>query len=140
MAAPCCLAFWLIVASTLAVGTLRAQIQWILRTPANSPPPRSGAGIAHDWLRGRTVLFGGGLARSGASFNDTWEWDGTTWTRMFPATSPRPQFVVSMAYDLARGKTVFLESGGNSDTWEWDGTNWTQRVTAVSPGIRSGSA
>src|SRR5262245_13451454 len=32
---------------------------WQLRSPAQSPPPRSGHALAYDLARGRTVLFGG---------------------------------------------------------------------------------
>ena len=34
--------------------------------------------LAFDAARGRTVLFGGGNG-AGATFDDTWEWDGSTW-------------------------------------------------------------
>ena len=37
--------------------------------------------MAYDSARERIVLFGGRTDRSG-DLNDTWEWDGRTWTRV----------------------------------------------------------
>ena len=61
-------------------------------TPSNNmPPARFGNGIAYDAAREQVVLFGGGVTCcSGNYFNDTWVWDGTTWTQVFPVTSPLP--------------------------------------------------
>ena len=94
--------------------------------------------MAYDTARGRVVLFGG---YNGNYLDDTWEWDGTTWTQR--ATSgPSPRMHPAMAYDTARGRVVlFGGSNGNylGDTWEWDGTTWTQRATS-GPASRYGHA
>ena len=96
--------------------------------------------MTYDSLRGRVVLFGG----SGGGFlNDTWEWDGSTWTRVFPANSPGPR-QTELAYDSVRMCTVSF-GGWNgaaqrlSDTWTWDGTNWTQRSPTNVPTGRQGA-
>jgi hypothetical protein len=99
---------------------------WTQRTPAQSPPARSGHGLAFDLVRGRTVLFGG------SGFADTWEWDGTTWFPRAPAQSPPARYGHALAYDALRSRTVLF--GGQdqttqqpfADTWEWDGSAWTQ--------------
>ncbi len=46
--------------------------------PVPGPSPRFGHGITFDSNRGVTVLFGG-LTAKGVS-NETWEWDGESWT------------------------------------------------------------
>jgi hypothetical protein len=42
--------------------------------------------MAYDLGRQRVVLFGGWNGTSNVS--DTWEWDGSNWTRRSPAASP----------------------------------------------------
>jgi hypothetical protein len=39
---------------------------------------------------GKIVMFGGSDG-SGATIDETWEWDGTDWTRRTPATRPSPR-------------------------------------------------
>ena len=104
---------------------------WTQATPATSPPARLGHTLAYDPIRDRVVLFGGAGTTSGApTFGDTWEWDGTTWTQLTPATAPAPRYHHAMVYFAGRsrmllfgGTTGFL--GTQGDTWEWDGTTWT---------------
>jgi galactose oxidase-like protein len=79
--------------------------------------------MVYDAARGRVLLFGGNPGAPTAT-NDTWEWDGSTWTRRTPATSPPGRFLHAMAYDTARHRAVlFGGTGGNSiptgDTWEY---------------------
>ena len=39
---------------------------------------------------------------------DAWTWDGSTWTKQAPATSPSVRFEASMAYDAATGTVVLF--------------------------------
>jgi hypothetical protein len=76
--------------------------------------------VAYDAATGNMVLFGG----TGASgpLDGTWVWDGATWTRQFPKTSPRARYVASMAYDAATGNVVLFGGYAGallSDTWIW---------------------
>ncbi|MFO7559880.1 MAG: hypothetical protein R6X10_13685, partial [Desulfobacterales bacterium] len=94
--------------------------------------------MAHDWGRQRAVLFGGRDATN-TNLGDTWEWDGQTWIRMNPATSPAARWYLAMAFDLARSRVVLFGGDGGGvrgDTWEWDGVNWVQRLPATSPSPR----
>ena len=92
--------------------------------------------MAYDAAIGKIVLFGG-FGPSGLGFNvfygDTWTYNGTTWTKEAPATSPRARQSASMAYDAAIGEIVVFsgsgESGAVSDTWTYDGTTWSQQGT-----------
>ena len=79
--------------------------------------------------RGQQVhLFGG---YNGISFlQDTWTWNGSTWTEHAPDTSPRGRRSAGLAYDRAR-KEILLFGGWDgfeffADTWTWDGSAWTE--------------
>jgi len=69
---------------------------WHQLSPATSPSPRLGVAMAYDATAGNVVLFGGTSINPpgspGTYFNDTWTWDGVTWTQQFPAIS-RPGIV-----------------------------------------------
>ncbi len=99
------------------------------------PSPRSDHAMAYDSARRVTVLFGGdtGGGAGGTLSDETWEWNGTAWTRRIVA-GPAARSQHAMAYDAARGVTVLF--GGyrngveNGETWEWNGTSWTQRPAA----------
>ena len=91
-----------------------------------SPPARYGAAMDYDAATGTVILFSG--AGGSSTLNDTWSWDGNTWTQLHPATSPSPRYYLAMAYDAATS-TVLLFGGFNSgyfdDSWSWNGTTWT---------------
>ncbi|MEI7769670.1 MAG: kelch repeat-containing protein [Chloroflexales bacterium] len=111
---------------------------WHQILPATSPPPRFGHAMAYDPLRNQVLLFGG---YNGTSRNDTWTWDGTTWTLLSPPTSPPRRWGHTLTYDVGRGRIVLfggaIDTGGfYSDTWEWDGTTWLKRTPTVSPPAR----
>jgi hypothetical protein len=131
------------------------------------PPARSGHGMDYDNLRDRVVLVGGmskstvqvqvsvwvsGWFGSGhyetqtqqqvkvQFFNDTWESDGSVWTRVAD-TGPEPRMGCGLVYD---GKTMLLFGGKNDsaffkNTWEWDGKHWTQRQD-IGPAARAFAA
>lgn len=109
---------------------------------AAAPSARGWADMAFDAARGQAVLFGG-LA-GGTANDETWLWDGETWTLAEPENSPSPRFTHAMVYDEAR-EVVVLYSGLEAqfsttpigDTWEWDGTNWTEVKTPASPPART---
>lgn len=97
--------------------------------------------MAYDRNRDVIVLFGG--RKAGVELDDTWEWDGSTWTQRFPMDSPSPRFAHRMEFD-PKGGGVLLFGGlkevpdldFKSDTWRWDGVNWTQLTPAHTPSER----
>ncbi|MCA8951446.1 MAG: hypothetical protein KDE27_18205 [Planctomycetes bacterium] len=102
---------------------------WLVRP---GPGPRFEAGaLVHRWSRGLTLAFGGG---------QTFEFDGRTWERRTPASSPPAKRLFACAYDLLRDRVVLFGgvevSGLAGDTWEWDGVTWTQRTTTGPPARR----
>jgi RHS repeat-associated protein len=104
--------------------------------------------MVYDSVRHVVVLFGGSYyTLSGGVYtyvqsNQTWLWNGSTWTQAHPVTSPPARAGAFMSFDASVGKSV-LFGGRNaawaamSDTWTWDGSNWTQESPAVSPPARA---
>jgi hypothetical protein len=45
------------------------------------------------------------------------DWNGTTWTRQHPATSPPAQAEAAMAYDAVTSTAVLFSEDGS--TWTW---------------------
>jgi hypothetical protein len=89
------------------------------------------------------VLFAGNSDLE-ERLDDTWIWDGSTWTQVFPTVSPSPRGfnTQAMAYDAAIGKVILFGGYGVDgflgDTWVWDGKakTWTQLFPATSPSPR----
>ncbi|HEX9892793.1 MAG TPA: hypothetical protein VGA78_02670 [Gemmatimonadales bacterium] len=92
-------------------------------------------GFVFDLGRNRFVAFGGSSG-PGRPAGDTWEYDGTSWTRLAPA-GPPPRQAHVMVFDERRGRTlVFGGMGAGAsgqpppsldDTWEFDGRTWVRR-------------
>jgi cysteine-rich repeat protein len=115
---------------------------WTQVTPATSPSGRT-APLAYDAARKQVVMFGGTPDLTPNSGNvvpldETWLWDGATWTQAFPAHKPPARFTHTLANDPVRNEVV-LFGGDNGtgtifgDTWVWDGTDWTQRQPMHAP-------
>jgi hypothetical protein len=111
---------------------------WTQSAPAHTPKERQGPSMAFDAIRSQVVLFGGydplGGHHANHSFNDTWTWDGTDWTKRAPAHMPSGRAAPGMAYDGGRGVVLlFGGAAGTSwfgDTWTWDGADWAVPMRA----------
>lgn len=119
-------------------GTNWSQLQ-----PLASPPAAAGMELVHDALRGVVVMYGGVNTSpfGGASVDQTWEFDGATWTQRSTVVTPGGLGHYGACFDLLRARLVLY--GGTPDTffpiaangtWEYDGTNWAQVATTASPG------
>jgi hypothetical protein len=67
------------------------------------------------------VLFGG---QGNATYNDTWTWNGTTWTLQMPSVAPPIRLQLAIAYDGGHGQVVIFGGNNyfqytNNDTWVW---------------------
>ncbi len=95
------------------------------------PPFRYAHALAYDEIHHTTVLFGGyGTPEPSKDYlQDTWEWNGTTWTRT-AVTGPAARFHHSMTFNAKRGRIMLL--GGRranvrfADAWEWNGSAWDE--------------
>jgi hypothetical protein len=112
-------------------------VTWMQMQPTARPSPRRCASMTYDPTRGVCVLFGGGISGSGTPvLNDTWEWNGSTWTQSMPTVRPPARWGSYLAAD---GTGHVLLSGGGAgfielnDTWTWDGVAWQQLAPPVQP-------
>jgi len=118
------------------------SVRWVQLSPVNSPSPRSSFAMTYDGDSGKVVVFGGD---SGTQYlNDTWTFDGFTWTHVATRTAPPPRANAQMTYDSVSHKVVLFGGfdGVNflGDTWLWDGTalEWTQAMPVHQPTAVSG--
>lgn len=101
---------------------------WNPRTPPVSPSPRQAHQLVYDRARGVVVLAGGTDDGVTTVFDDTWEWDGVTWTRRTAPLQLDPRYYCAASYDAFRQQVVVFggfASGGSTrlpDTWEYHGT------------------
>ncbi|PZS00744.1 MAG: hypothetical protein DLM69_06030 [Candidatus Chloroheliales bacterium] len=87
---------------------------WQQVHPAAAPPTREMPALAYDAGRHRMVLFGGlgfdaSLPNNGnLNYNDTWEYNGTTWTQARTDVAPPERFRAGLIYDKVRGRLVLF--------------------------------
>lgn len=128
---------------------------WAQFVVSPSPGPRTQSAMAYDAARRSMILFGGAaidlVAGVGLADAETWEWNGSAWSKRSPATSPSARFAHAMTSTVRGGAPRVLLFGGSPNnraalvgtTWEWDGTanggagNWIDVSPAVGPSPRS---
>lgn len=101
---------------------------WILRdsgweSVSTSGPTTGSAALCDNPSRGGLTLVSDGFIR-----RNTWEWNGSDWTKW--DVTPPGRYQPSIAFDTDRN--VMVLSGGNQrdmsdpfdETWEWDGRHW----------------
>jgi hypothetical protein len=95
---------------------------------------------------GNKIVLFGGTGVSGP-LNDTWEWDGSTWTSLASPSSPPARQGAALA---TWNKTVILFGGSDGiptpmgpmalhDTWGLTGGIWTQLTPMTYPPAGGGS-
>ena len=89
-----------------------------------------------------TLVYGGRIGPYPPSnvMDDTWLWDGVTWTKQTLASSPPARSYSAITFDPLRSESVLFGGwpANTPDTWVWDGTQWLQRTPATSPSGRHG--
>ena len=100
------------------------------------PSARFDTRMAWDAASHTSLLFGGNVstvAGTPSDLQDTWLWNGSTWTALSPATKPAARSDYALASNPAAGK-ITLAGGTATDgkTWQWNGTAWTD-VTPLAP-------
>lgn len=112
---------------------------WTQQSPSTSPFPRYKAEAAYLSLAGAVVMFGGQSSGTYANMlEETWLWNGTTWSQATPTTSPSARAGHAMAASASQA-IVFGGRSTNSflnDTWSFDGTQWTQLFPTTVPSVR----
>ncbi|MCR9248002.1 MAG: kelch motif-containing protein [bacterium] len=119
-----------------------AQSVWLPIPTSTSPTPRSGHAMAYDPIRDEIVLFGGATQ---FVVDDTWIFDGASWTQRSPATVPLARTEHALVFVPNTGTTLMYGGrdtnspvGFLDDTWEWNGTDWSRRMPANTPPARAG--
>ena len=120
-----------------SLWVLVAVVPMHLLAQSDVPRPFNRPGLVYDAARNVTVLFGG--YADGTRVDETWEWDGSEWTRR-DLVGPPARFTHGMVYDARRERVVLFGGWGNDDvtfgdTWEYDGRAWT-KVADTGPAPR----
>jgi hypothetical protein len=107
---------------------------WSQADPTHVPTAVTLPMMFMDPVNGRAEMFGG---FDGQFYQDiTWQWSGSDWSQLNPATSPTARGAAVAANDLVHN-TVVLWAGladvNPINTWTWDGTNWTLQSPAALP-------
>lgn len=122
---------------------------WIEQHPATFPSPVGGASMACDASRQQVILFGGlmgfdgvnGSNRVGTFSDQTWIWDGTTWTEQTISNPPPARMGGQMIYDQARQQVLLFGGNGPSgylnDMWLWHGDGWEKLAPGALPPMQT---
>ena len=79
----CCIS---IAFAASAAAALFSFPDWVELSPNASPPARSSLAMTYDPVSGKTIAFGG---FDGTGYlNDTWSFDGTSWTQIATQSVP----------------------------------------------------
>lgn len=116
--------------------------RWLLMSPDQAPPVFDYGYEPTCWdsVRGLVLLFAdtdfhAPYMSQIPEWNQTWAWDGRTWTqRPAPgAPSGHGSQPAAIAFDTARKSTVFFgHVKGTPTTWTFDGAAWRQASTSGS--------
>jgi hypothetical protein len=119
---------------------------WTQITTTANAGPRYQYGACFDSVRSRTVIYGGANSQLlGTPNNQTWEYQGTTWTQIATVGNPGPRNRPAVCFHAGLGRTVLFGGydGNNltNSTWLYDGTTWTQvAVVGSLPPARSSAS
>lgn len=96
---------------------------WTQKTTPTKPGARLLGAGGYDRTNSRVIMFGGFQGPAGSAYDDTWAWDGSTWTLVSTTVTPSTHLPM-IAWDPARRRLVLL-AGSYIDAWEWTGTDWS---------------
>jgi hypothetical protein len=119
--------------------------RWHEIQTGSGPSPTFGGEFVLDVPRKRVIAYGdpnGTLSRSGQE--ETWSFDGGTWTQLTRVHHPPPMYMPSLAYDNQLQEIVLfgvtydprVQSSlilGEAETWAWNGADWVQLHPVASP-------
>lgn len=99
------------------------------------PPPRGPGAMAYDAKRKVVVLYGGYHYGTDTYYEDTWEWDGRTWTQA--SDLGVGESYANMFYDSEHARILMYVSN-RQQMWEWSGTGWSM-ISNSGPPARFGA-
>jgi hypothetical protein len=141
-------AFGVAVFAFIAATDAKSQnVTWNQLAPTRAVPSRVAAASAYDPVSGLIILFGGvsGNFPFAVEHDDTWTFDGSTWRKLSPRTSPSKRSGSMLVFDEPSQKLVLFGGFDGTtvtyfnDTWIFDGASLTWRQTYVPnpPHVRS---
>jgi hypothetical protein len=117
--------------------------KWVEITPEKLPDCVNEGALVYQ-EHNETLMAVGGVCSVSQSFLDqTWEWNGTTWTEIKTGNSINRGTGLAVAYDSLRhyaliyGGTDMLQTKPRSTTQIYGAKNWRFAFTAVRPTPRS---
>jgi hypothetical protein len=120
---------------------------WQKITPTGAiPRGRVGHTMVYQPQTGKILMFGGFVETTYELLQDTWEWDGATWTQVVTNTPPPARREHAAIVDGQGKMVVFGGTGtgatpsgtmGLSDTWELTAGIWSLRSAATMIGTRN---
>ncbi|MBK8980160.1 MAG: hypothetical protein IPM29_30025 [Planctomycetes bacterium] len=109
-------------------------------TPPTPGPMVQSAAAAFD---GNDVVVFGGWTPAGRS-NQTWTWNGATWTQRTNVGTPPVARTAAAAATDASGQGMVLFGGDRANnpaaTWQWNGSTWQATTPSPMPSIRDSAA
>ena len=132
-------------------GTQWTQVNPVTKAPGTStgtPGVRYGAQVTVDPTTNKVVLFGGllittdsaGVPQTEAYANDTWQFDGTNWTKLAPSVAPPARENAGLTFDPIRNELVMFSGFAatyKTDTWGFSNGAWHQRIEGPTPKRRA---
>jgi hypothetical protein len=90
----------------------------------------------------RLVMFGGYSIAGGPAVDDTWTFDGSTWSKASAPSSPAPQSGAALAREQSGDLVLFggVNRIASNETWKWNGSTWLQLHPTASPSARSSAS
>ena len=123
------------------LATLATAQGWVDRTPANpltGPSSRAFPAMCWDAAHGYVLMFGGAPGSfGGGAVNETWSWNGTSWTRHNASQLPyggwyqEAPHQTAMVFHPPTNEVVMVHFG---TTWTWTGTDWLLRNAPIGAG------
>ena len=102
----------------------------------SGPEVRNSFSYAYDDKRNVLVLFGGTnvIDRNRKYYDDTWEWNGKSWTKIETPVNCGMRYSAKMIYDPVRSACILFggenEKGDQlNDTWAYKGKEWKKIFT-----------
>ena len=116
-------------------------------TSTGTPGMRYGAQVSVDPTTNKVVLFGGIRVDTDSAglltqvyADDTWQFDGTNWTKLSPNVVPPGRENAGLTFDPIRNELVMFSGFAatyKSDTWGFTNGAWHQRIEVQGPKRRS---
>ncbi|MCI4330802.1 MAG: PKD domain-containing protein [Thermoplasmata archaeon] len=96
---------------------------WSLLNVSGAPSPRDGAGLAYLPTARALILYGGNIGPPGSPGTDTWAFNGTNWTNLFPSVDPGPASYFGFGWEATSGAIALFGSSvpgaGLPITWQF---------------------